>query len=80
MDFSWKFNTNLYGYFINMSDTNKPQPNNNKPVEPVKPSENPGTPIQKGPTPVEPVKPSYSPGTRLPFNEPENNTTIKANE
>lgn len=63
-----------------MADNQKPRPQEPKPVEPVKPSENPGTPIQKGPEPVRPVKPSLSPGTNLPFNEPRSSATIKTKE
>jgi len=62
-----------------MSDKPKTQPQEPKPFQPTKPSENPGTPIQKGPLPIKPVQPSQSPGTRIPFNEPRINRIIKEN-
>lgn len=62
-----------------MSDKPKPQPQEPKPIQPAKPSENPGTPIQKGPLPIKPVQPSQSPGTGIPFNEPKNNKIFKGN-
>lgn len=60
-----------------MSDKPKPQTQEPKPIQPAKPSENPGTPIQKGPSIIKPVQPSQSPGNRLPFNEPKSNKSIK---
>ena len=60
-----------------MSDDQKPQSQKPKPIEPIKPSESPGTPMQKDSLPVKPVQPSQSPGTRIPFNEPKNNKRIK---
>lgn len=62
-----------------MTNAQKPQPIDNKIVEPVEPSKNPGTPVQKGPVPIEPVNPSQSPGTGIPFNERKSGKTIKGN-
>lgn len=62
-----------------MSDDQKPQPQKLKPVQPAKPSESPGTPIQKGPLPVKPVRPSKSPGTKMPFTEPKSDKNYRRN-
>lgn len=60
-----------------MSDKPKPQPQGPKPIQPAKPSENPGTPMQKDPSIIKPVQPSQSPGNRLPFNELKSDKNIK---
>jgi len=60
-----------------MPNSPKLQPQEPKPIQPAKPSENPGTPIQKNPLPVRLVRPSLSPGTRIPFSEPGNKSNIK---
>jgi len=62
-----------------MSDKQKPQPQEPKLVQPVKPTENPGTPLQKAPSQIKPVRPSKSPGTGIPFNEPKSNKILKGN-
>ncbi|MFH1955885.1 MAG: hypothetical protein ABIJ36_03180 [Patescibacteria group bacterium] len=63
-----------------MSDKPKSQPQEPKPVQPVKPSENPGTPLQKNFPPIKPVPPSEPPGNRLPFNESKNGNIIKGKD
>ena len=44
---------------------------NDKPIEPVSPSQKPGTPIEKSPNegPIRPVAPSQTAGTILPMSE-----------
>ncbi len=66
MVFRWKYLTIIFRNLRKVSMSDQEQP-----IEPVRPSEQPGTPIRKSPdsVPIQPVRPSESTGTSIPCSE-----------